>query len=86
VVFSRDDHQFIDVSRCEKCSWSTRRWWFCCVVIGAGFCSSEFLLGLWPMYFFVFGLYFEILLVYYYTSLLASWCASGQFLFSFGKL
>jgi len=31
VVFSRDDHQFIDVSRCEKCSWSTRRWWFCCV-------------------------------------------------------
>jgi len=26
-----DDHQFIDVNRCEEHPWSTRRWWFRCV-------------------------------------------------------
>jgi len=26
-----DDHQFIDVSRCENSSWSTRKWWFHCI-------------------------------------------------------
>jgi len=32
VVFSLfNDHQFIGVSRCEKHSWSTGRWWFRCV-------------------------------------------------------
>jgi len=32
VVFSFcDDHQFIDVNRCEKRLWSTGRWWFRCV-------------------------------------------------------
>jgi len=32
VVFSFcDDHQFIDVSRCEKSSWSTGKWWFRCI-------------------------------------------------------
>jgi len=25
------DHQFIDVSRCKKYSWSTRKWWFHCL-------------------------------------------------------
>jgi len=29
MVFSPcDDYQFIDVSRCENSSWSTRKWWF----------------------------------------------------------
>jgi len=31
-----DDHQFIDVSRCEKYSWSTGRWWFRCIVVWVG--------------------------------------------------
>jgi len=26
-----NDHQFIDVSRYEKYSWSTGRWWFRCI-------------------------------------------------------
>jgi len=26
-----DDHQFIDVSRCENSSWSSRWWRFCCL-------------------------------------------------------
>jgi len=26
-----DDHHFIDVSRCEKYSWSTRKWWLHCL-------------------------------------------------------
>jgi len=30
---SCDDHQFIDVSICEKYSWSTWRWWFRFLVI-----------------------------------------------------
>jgi len=27
-----DEHQFIDVNRCEEHPWSTGRWWFRCVV------------------------------------------------------
>jgi len=26
-----DDHQLVDVSRCEEHSWSTGRWWFHCL-------------------------------------------------------
>jgi len=26
-----DDHQFIDVSRCENFLWSTGKWWFRCI-------------------------------------------------------
>jgi len=32
MVFSFcDDHQFIDVSRCEKYSWSKGKWWLRCL-------------------------------------------------------
>jgi len=27
-----DDHQLVDVSRCEEHPWSTGRWWFRCLV------------------------------------------------------
>ena len=81
-----DDHQFIDGSRCGNSPWSSRWWRFRCIAIWARFHSSEFLLGLWPMYFLVIGLYFEILSICYDTLLLASWCALGLFLFSFGQL
>jgi len=34
VVFSFcNDHQFIDVNRCENYSWSTGKWWFRCLVL-----------------------------------------------------
>jgi len=29
--FSCDDHQLIDVSRCEEHLWPTWRWWFRCL-------------------------------------------------------
>jgi len=32
-----DDHQFIDVSRCEEHRWSTRRWWFRCLAFELAF-------------------------------------------------
>jgi len=32
-----DDHQLVDVSICEEHPWSTRRWWFHCLAIWAGF-------------------------------------------------
>jgi len=28
-----DDHQLVDVSRCEEHLWSSRRWWFRSLVI-----------------------------------------------------
>jgi len=32
VVFSFcDDHQPVDLSRCENSLWSTRKWWFRCI-------------------------------------------------------
>ena len=87
VVFSFcNDHQFIDVSRCENSPWSSGWWRFRCITIWARFRSSEFLLELWPMYRLVIGLCFEILSIYYYTLLLTSWCALVHFLFSFGQL
>jgi len=29
-----DDHQLVDVSRCEEHSWSIGRWWFRCLAFG----------------------------------------------------
>ena len=65
-----DDHQFIDVSRCEKYSWSTGRWWLCCIAVWAGFRFWAFLLGLWAMYCLAIGLYFRILS---YFNMLCYW-------------
>jgi len=50
VLLFCDDHQFIDVSRSERYSWSTGKWWFCCLASWDGFRFSESYLGSWPMY------------------------------------
>jgi len=43
-----DDHQFIDVSKCEKPSWSTEEWWLCYVARLGWFPLLGFFLGYAP--------------------------------------
>ena len=50
---------------------------------GLDFAYLSFLLGLWSMSCLFIGLYFEILLIPYYTLLLTSWCALGYSFFFF---
>jgi len=72
-----DDHQFIDVSRCEKYSWSTGRWRFCCLTSGLAYAFALFFF-FWAMAHVLFGLwalFFERLSLFLYTFFLASWCA-----------
>jgi len=54
-----DDHQFIDVTRCERFSRSTWERWLRCLAAWVGSRLVNFLLGPWPMYW----LSFQILLL-----------------------
>jgi len=54
---SCDDHQLVDVSRCEEHPRAIRRWWFRCMICMGWTLISllGFSLGLRPMYLFVLG-------------------------------
>jgi len=54
-----DDHQLVDVSRCEKHPWSTGRWWFRYLVFGLTSAFGLFF-KVMPMY----ALLFSILLFF----------------------
>jgi len=71
-----DDHQLVDVSRCEEHPWSIGRWWFRCLVDLTWASTLCLLPGLWPMYYLfctAFPGYFRPRIL----SCLASWCALG---------
>ena len=71
-----DDHQLVDVSRCEEHPWSTWRWWFRYLAIWAGF--YYFGLSFWgydPCTSLSFNFLFWLLLHFVSSLVLASWCA-----------
>jgi len=77
VLLFSDDHQFIDVSRCEEHLRSTGKGWFHCIVY-LDWTSSFYLgfsLGLWPMYCFGFWCIINYCYVLVLIFVLVSWCA-----------
>ena len=83
-----NDHQFIDVSRYERFSRSTGKWWLRCLAVWAGSDLVDFLLGPRPMYWLFFE--FPFFLLNYHFGPLICWVGSFwspyYFLIQFGHL